>query len=176
MLVRANDYGELGIFEAADQWKVILLFIPGAICQIVLPIMSSITDTRTFRRTLLGNFALIGGISAILAIGSWILAPIIMPLYGKTFTNTMPLVYLAISTIPTALAQILEMTLYSRDKMWTCFGFNIIWGVATVGLSYLFLRNHQGASGIALAVLLAYLIKMICMGGYLFTQQKGGGG
>lgn len=176
MLVRANDYGELGIFEAADQWKVILLFIPGAICQIVLPIMSSITDTRTFRRTLLGNFALIGGISAILAIGSWILAPIIMPLYGKTFTNTIPLVYLAISTIPTALAQILEMTLYSRDKMWTCFGFNIIWGVATVGLSYLFLRNHQGASGIALAVLLAYLIKMICMGGYLFTQQKGGAG
>jgi len=91
-------------------------------------------------------------------------------------TNTIPLVYLAISTIPTALAQILEMTLYSRDKMWTCFGFNVIWGVATVGLSYLFLRNHQGASGIALAVLLAYLIKMICMGGYLFTQQKGGAG
>ena len=174
MLVRANDYGELGIFEAADQWKVILLFVPGAICQIVLPIMSSITDTRTFRRTLLGNFALIGGISAFLAIGSWVLAPFIIPLYGKTFTDFTPLVFLAISTIPTALAQILEMTLYSRDKMWTCFGFNIIWGIATVGLSYLFLRNNLGASGIALAVLLAYLIKMICMGGYLFIQQEGG--
>ena len=67
MLVRANDYGELGIFEAADQWKIILLFIPGAICQIVLPIMSSITDPQTFRRTLLGNLALIGGIATVLA-------------------------------------------------------------------------------------------------------------
>ena len=174
MLVRANDYGELGIFEAADQWKVILLFVPGAICQIVLPIMSSITDSRTFRRTLLGNFALIGGIATVLALASWILAPIIMPLYGKTFTDLTPLVFLAISTIPTALAQILEMTLYSRDKTWTCFGFNIIWGVATVGLSYVFLRNSQGASGIALAILLAYLIKMICMGCYLIIRQKGG--
>lgn len=174
MLVRANDYGELGIFEAADQWKVILLFVPGAICQIVLPIMSSITDSRTFRRTLLGNFALIGGIATVLALASWILAPIIMPLYGKTFTDLTPLVFLAISTIPTALAQILEMTLYSRDKTWTCFGFNIIWGVATVGLSYVFLRNSQGASCIALAILLAYLIKMICMGCYLIIRQKGG--
>jgi Na+-driven multidrug efflux pump len=58
--------------------------------------------------------------------------------------------------------------------MWTCFGFNIIWGVATIYLSYLFLHNSQGAAGIALAVLLAYLIKMVCMGGYLFIQQKGG--
>lgn len=174
MLVRANDYGELGIFEAADQWKIILLFIPGAICQIVLPIMSSITDPRTFRRTLLGNLALIGGIATVLALASWILAPVIMPLYGKTFTDFTPLVFLAISTIPTALAQILELTLYSRDKMWTCFGFNIIWGIATVGLSYMFLRNNQGASGIALAVLLAYILKMTCMGGYLFISKKGG--
>ena len=174
MLVRSNDYGELGTFEAADQWKIILLFIPGAICQIVLPIMSSITESRTFRRTLLGNIALIGGIATILVIISWLLAPVIMLLYGKAFTDYTPFVFLAISTIPTALAQILEMTLYSRDKIWTCFGFNIIWGIATVSLSYLFLRNNQGASGIALAVLLAYLLKMFCMGGYLFVQQKGG--
>lgn len=174
MLVRASNYGELGIFEAADQWKVILLFIPGAICQIVLPIMSSISDSRTFRRTLMGNLALIGSISATLAVSSWLLAAFIMPLYGKAFTNTMPLILLAISTIPTALAQILEMTLYSRDKMWTCLTFNILWGIAAVMLSYLFLHRQQGASGIALAILIAYSLKMICMGGYLLVFKKGG--
>lgn len=174
MLVKSNDYGELGIFEAADQWKVILLFIPGTICQIVLPIMSSITDSRTFRHTLMGNITLIGGIATVLAIASWILASFIMPLYGKTFTDTIPLILLAISTIPTALAQILEMTLYSRDKMWTCFTFNIFWGVTTVVLSYIFLHQHHGASGIALAILIAYCLKMLCMGSYLFLSKKGG--
>lgn len=175
MLVRVNDYGELGIFEAADQWKVILLFIPGAICQIVLPIMSSITDNRTFKRALLGNLALIGGISTVLAFLSWIASPFIMPLYGRNFTNTMPIILLAVSTVPTALAQIMEMTLYSRDKMWTCFTFNVLWGMTAVVFSYIFLQHQQGASGIAMAILIAYCMKMLCMGCYLFMSRKGGG-
>ncbi|MBQ1888248.1 MAG: oligosaccharide flippase family protein [Bacteroidales bacterium] len=175
MLVRAEHYGELGVFEAADQWKVIILFIPGTICQIVLPIMSSITDARVFRRTLMGNLALIGGVSAVLALVTWAAAPVIMPLYGKTFTDMAPLTYLALSTIPTALTQILEMTLYSRDKMWTCLVFNLIWGVSAVVLSHFLLLSHLGASGIALAVLVAYLVKMGCMGGYMLLDQRKGG-
>jgi peptidoglycan biosynthesis protein MviN/MurJ (putative lipid II flippase) len=174
MLVRASNYGELGIFEAADQWKVMLLFVPGAICQIVLPIMSSITDYHTFRRALIGNLALIGGIAALLACASWFIAPILMPLYGRTFTDTATLTALAFSTIPTALAQILEMTLYSREKMWTSFGFNIVWGISTVALAYLFLENQQGAFGIAMAILLAYILKLLCMGSYLSIITKGG--
>jgi O-antigen/teichoic acid export membrane protein len=174
MLVRASNYGELGIFEAADQWKVMLLFVPGAICQIVLPIMSSITDHRLFRKALIGNLALIGGIAAILALVSWFVAPILMPLYGRTFTDTATLTALAFSTIPTALAQILEMTLYSREKMWTSFGFNIVWGISTVALAYLFLENQQGAFGIAMAILLAYILKLLCMGSYLSIITKGG--
>lgn len=174
MLVRASNYGELGIFEAADQWKVMLLFVPGAICQIVLPIMSSITDHRLFRKALIGNLALIGGIAAILALVSWFVAPILMLLYGRTFTNTATLIALAFSTIPTALSQILEMTLYSREKMWTSFGFNIVWGISTVALAYLFLENQQGAFGIAMAILLAYILKLLCMGSYLSIITKGG--
>ena len=175
MLVRAEDYGELGIFEAADQWKVIILFIPGAICQIVLPIMSSITDNRLFRRTLAGNLVLIGGVTVVLALATWAAAPVIMPLYGKSFTDMAPLTYLALSTIPTALAQILEMTLYSRDRMWTCLIFNLVWGISAIAFSYILLQSHLGAGGIALAVLIAYTIKMGCMGGYMFLCQKKGG-
>ena len=175
MLVRAEDYGELGIFEAADQWKVIILFIPGAICQIVLPIMSSITDSRLFRRTLAGNLVLIGGVTVVLALATWAAAPVIMPLYGKSFTDMAPLTYLALSTIPTALAQILEMTLYSRDRMWTCLIFNLVWGISAIAFSYILLQSHLGAGGIALAVLIAYTIKMGCMGCYMFLCQKKGG-
>jgi peptidoglycan biosynthesis protein MviN/MurJ (putative lipid II flippase) len=97
-----------------------------------------------------------------------------MPLYGRTFTDTATLTALAFSTIPTALAQILEMTLYSREKMWTSFGFNIVWGISTVALAYLFLENQQGAFGIAMAILLAYILKLLCMGSYLSIITKGG--
>ena len=172
MLIHANGYGELGIFEAADQWKVILLFIPGAISQIILPILSSITEPAKFIKTLLGNIVIIGLISTGLAILIFFMAPIIMPLYGKAFDDLTPLAYIAISTIPTAISLILEMTLYSKDKMWISFAFNILWGVATVLLTYLFLQKGQGAAGLALAILAAYTFKMVCMGGYLFTNES----
>ena len=174
MLVKTSDYGELGLFEAADQWKIILLFIPGAIGQIVLPIMSSISNSDTLHKTLMGNLAIIGGVSVILALISWMIAPIIMPLYGKTFTDYTPLTVLALSTVPTALAQVLEMALYSRERMWTSFSFNMVWAIATLWLSYIFLEHNQGATGIAWAILLAYVIKMLCMGGFLIFVEKGG--
>ncbi len=175
ILVRSDGYGELGIFEAADQWKVIILFVPGAISQIVLPIMSSIKDSRQFFRTLMGNLVIIGVVSTLLAASIWLLAPIIMPLYGKTFTDMGPLTWLAISTIPTALAQIMEMTMYSRDKVWISLIFNILWGAATIVFSYVFLQDHLGAKGLAMAILVAYLLKMLCMGSYLaFAYRKGG--
>lgn len=38
LLVHDCGYESLGIYEAADQWKVIILFVPGAIANILLPI------------------------------------------------------------------------------------------------------------------------------------------
>ena len=172
MLVRADDFGELGIFEAADQWKVILLFIPGALSQIVLPILSSITDNHQFRRTLMANLAMVGGITTLMAVASFLLAPLVMPLYGKAFLSTAPMAVLATSTIPTAIAQILEMTLYSRDKMWTCLAFNILWGVAAILFAHLFLQQQMGATGLALAVLAAYVVKVVCFAMYILNPKK----
>lgn len=174
MLVRRCDYGELGLFEAADQWKVILLFIPGAISQIVLPIMSSITNKDTFRKALVGNMALMAGITTMLALISWFAAPIIMQLYGKAFTDPMTLTILSLSTIPTAVSQILEMTLYSQEKMWESFVINIIWGLVTIGLAYFFLQNGYGAAGIALAIMMAYCVKLLIMSFYVALTLKGG--
>lgn len=55
MLVRKDGFEELAIFEAADQWRVIILFIPTAISQILLPILSSysgITYKNKFNKIL----------------------------------------------------------------------------------------------------------------------------
>ncbi len=58
--------------------------------------------------------------------------------------------------------------------MWTSFSFNMVWAIATIWLSYIFLEHNQGATGIAWAILLAYVIKMLCMGGFLILVEKGG--
>lgn len=167
MLVRENGYAELGIFEAADQWKVIILFIPTTISQIVLPILSSMFDLRKFKKTLLVNILLITVVSSVIALLVAVLSPVIMPLYGQTFTDRMPLTLLAASTVFSAVSNVIEMSIYSRDKMWTCFGLNLLWAVILIVCSYVFLRQGMGASGLALSVLVAYVLKTIYIGIYM---------
>jgi heme/copper-type cytochrome/quinol oxidase subunit 4 len=172
MLVRNNGYGDLGVFEAADQWKIVIQFIPTAVCQITLPILSSINDNSKFRRTLMGILLLIGGISTFLALATLTAAPLLMPLYGSAFTNNAPLAILALSTIPTAIALVMEMMMYSREKMWTCLLFNIIWGIVAILFSHYYLMKGKGAESLALAILMAYLSKMALMGIYFILIQK----
>ena len=83
MLIHSEGYGELGIFEAADQWKVIILFIPTTVSQIVLPILSSLLDVHKFKRTLVLNILLIAVVSTVIALAVSLLSPYIMPLYGQ---------------------------------------------------------------------------------------------
>lgn len=169
MLVRCDGYGQLAIFEAADQWKVIILFVPGAISQIALPILSSVFDKKKFQNTLLANVGLIAIVSTVLALLVALLSPVIMPLYGQTFDDYTTLALLAASTVPSAVSNVFEMSIYSRDKMWTCFGFNIVWAVLTVLFAHVFLTAQMGAAALALAVLLSYLAKTAYMGVYMYA-------
>ena len=172
MLVSRSGYAELGIFEAADQWKVIILFIPTTVSQIVLPILSSLLDVHKFKKTLGLNILLIAVVSTVIALAVALLSPLIMPLYGQTFTDLMPLTLLAVSTIFSAVSNVIEMSIYSRDKMWTCFGLNLVWAALLIGLSELFLSQGMGASALALAVLLSYLLKTIYIGIYMMFLLK----
>ena len=165
MVVRATSYGELAIFEAADQWKVIILFIPTAVSQIVLPILSSTTDGKKFSKALLANIALIGIVSVVVAVIISILSPYIMPLYGSSFDNQTPLMLLAASTVFSSIANVIEMAVCSKEKMWQNFALNLVW--ATIMIVCAQMNINKGATGLALAVLISYAIKCILFALYL---------
>ncbi|WP_028908576.1 oligosaccharide flippase family protein [Xylanibacter ruminicola] len=165
MVVRATGYGELAIFEAADQWKVIILFIPTAVSQIVLPILSSTTDGKKFSKALLANIALIGVVSVVVAVIISILSPYIMPLYGSSFDNQTPLMLLAASTVFSSIANVIEMAVCSKEKMWQNFALNLVW--ATILIACAQINISKGATGLALAVLVSYAIKCILFSLYL---------
>ena len=125
ILVRAEGFQELAVFEAADQWKVIILFVPTAFSQIVLPILSSLhKEKTTFVSTLKYNMLIVGFTALLLSIGVMLFGGFIMRLYGATYDNSVPVQILAISTIFSALANVLEMAVYSLGKMWQCFAIN----------------------------------------------------
>lgn len=159
ILVKEAGYEELAIYEAADQWKIIILYIPMAISQIALPILSSIIkDQKSYIDTLILNTTVVGTISLLFVLLTILFSPYYILLYGPGYSNIAPLKILAWSTIFSSTANVLEMMLYSYERIWTCLGVNIAWGGITIGLAYVF--THQqglGASGLSYAILLSYV-------------------
>ena len=173
ILLQHDGYNSLALFEAADQWKVMMLFIPTAISQMVLPILTSIRQQRQqFRHVLLANIALIVGISSMITLLVLLLGGPIMQLYGKGFSDKMPLVYLALSNIFSAYSNIIEMSIYSKNKMWQAFVINLSWAIVLLVSAYGLVERGLNATGIALAVLIAYGLKSILATLYLTLFLK----
>lgn len=161
MLVNKNGFAELATYEIADQWKVIILFIPTAVSQIILPILSSLSrkeDVNKYKKVLKLNLLANGLVTFIVAFFVCLISKFIMRLYGSEYTDYITLIILSLSTIFNALANVVGLSISSRAKMWTGFGFNLIWASIILISTYLFLDMGMGAKGIALATLIAYAI------------------
>lgn len=169
MLVRHNGYDQLSIYEAADQWRIIILFIPTAISNVVLPILSGLVgkEEHKFWKVLKLNILLNSSIALIITVLVCLLGNWILNLYGPGFDNIRTLIILCSSTVFSAASTVIGLSISSRNKMWTGFAFNCGWALITILLSYIFINNELGSEGIALAVLCAYFIHSIIQLAYL---------
>lgn len=155
-------YAQMGIFEAANQWRIAILFIPGMVGQVVLPMLSNLHGTGDHTRywkVLKYNVLLNGGVGLLAAIslsgvGTWI-----MRSYGEGFEEGYwVLVVLVFSAVLVAINQVVGQAIASRGKMWIGFLLNCLWGGALLGFSAWFVFNGYGSFGLAMAYLLAYLL------------------
>lgn len=177
MLVNQPDgYAQMGIFDAANQWRVAILFLPTTISGITLPMLTdynSRNDRHGYLKALKYN-ALLNGVAALFsAIPIAIFSKSIMRLYGQDFSEGYwTLCLLSLSTILIALNSIIGQAISSRGKMWIGFLFNLFWAFALLTLSYLFLKSGFGAEGIAFALLVSYLVHSIWQSLYLKCLLK----
>ncbi len=174
ILTRNSGFEELAVYEAADQWKIIILFIPSAICQVVLPILSSIESEKSeFWKVLKYNLFLNASIATIISLIVIFASQYIMTLYGSCYKkDNVALCVLAMSTIFTSMASVVGASIQSRGKVWQGFGFNCLWALITIVTTSLLVRKGLGAVGPALAILFAYAIHTIFQLAYLKICEK----
>lgn len=161
MIARYSGFSELGIYEAADQWRVIILFIPAALSNIILPILSSYIgtdETSTYKRALKMNISLNVGVSSVMAIAVSLLSRLILKSYGPGFDAPIVLIFLACSTVFSAFATVVGMSIVSQGKTWIGLLFNLVWALMFVAFSYMSLQAGYGASGVAFSLMTAYLL------------------
>lgn len=159
-LVRETNFGEIAIYNAADQIRAFILFIPTSLSAIILPVLTNIKHSKeqnSYNQVLSLNIIVNISISAFVALLICILSKPILHLWGNEYNDIIPLIILAVSAIFSSFATVVGQAIASQGKMWIGFICNLIWAVIVVVLSIAFVRNGLGAKGLALAILIAYI-------------------
>ncbi len=154
-----EGYAQLGLYTAADRWRLLILFVPTSVFGMVVPVLSNLYgagDLLGFKRVFRANVLLNSGLALTLASVVTVCAPRIMSVFGKTFHSGWPiLAILAFSALPEALNTVLGHPLIVADAMWWRCGFDLLLAAVLVGSAFVFIPRW-GAIGLALAYFLAF--------------------
>jgi O-antigen/teichoic acid export membrane protein len=157
MLVnQPNGLAEMGVYNAATQWRQMMLFLPGLIAQVALPIMASTAQSSTQQQIRL-NFRINLIVTVPLLLILSLASPVILKIYGNSFADSW-LVFVLVMCA--AFLQVLQSPIVTywaaTGRMWANFMANLFWGFSLIVLSRLFI--HKGALGISLALVSSFAI------------------
>jgi len=164
-LIRHTGFGEMAIYDVAEQWYFVLLFIPNSLSGIILPLLTNTTSEGTekqYKKLINLNLLLNFSITLLIAVFIAIFSPLIYSFYGKDFINNTPLLILLLTAVICATNNVLGQVIASKGKMWLGFGVNSLWGLWLVLFSLLFIGEYSlGAIGLAYAMLASYVLHSI---------------
>jgi O-antigen/teichoic acid export membrane protein len=168
-----DGYGELGLFNAANQWRMALLLLPSVLIRVALPLMaSSVHPERSeeFGKTLLLTQSLT--VTVVLPAGALLMfmADFIMGMYGREFVHGAPVLIgvicsIMISSIGSAAGAAIE----ARGKMWRGLALNLSWGVVLIAIVWLTAAEY-GARALAFGSAVAYMV--LSLWGFLYVREE----
>ena len=171
LIRQPNGYAELGVYAAADRWRLAILFIPASIAGPMLSMLSNLRgdgNTASFKRLFRTNLALTVGLVALLAIAIGCSAPLAMRLFGTGYVNgSKVLAVLACSAIAESLNTFLGQPLVTHS-MWKRFWFDALLIVSLLTSGWFLIPRWRGV-GLAAAYGLAFMLTSFLL---LVYQRK----
>lgn len=167
VLVNQPDgYAALGVFNAAERWRQLLLFLPAALAPVVLASLSHLhgSDDRAGFRRLLGLNLWVGvGTVAVPALALALAAPLAMSLFGDEYRDgSSTLMLLAGAAVASVANTLLGQVLVSRGRIGVRVALDLLLA-GVLALSAWLAVPHLGAAGLALANLLAYGVAALAL-------------
>ncbi len=154
-----DGYTQLGIFNAANLWRTMITFIPTAIGNVMIPMIISEKNNSKVEKlnVLLGLIIVIA-----FSIPLLVFPELLSYLYGRDYQGrdfTVALVLVVLVSIIWSYGDGISRKMISNNLMWWGLLSNSIWGIAYI--SFVILFKELGASGLALALLFAYIISIV---------------
>lgn len=163
MLVnQPSGYKEMGVFNAANQCRTLLLFLPGILASVNTPVLSSlfgVGDFRGFRRVLVTTVKGTICITLPIIVLGFMAKDSIIGWYGAGFSDRGMVLGITLLTMGVLAIEIpFAQVMVAANRMWLGMLMNAGWGVAVLVTTWLLGQRHMGAEGLALAYLVSYLI------------------
>ncbi|MBO7611909.1 MAG: oligosaccharide flippase family protein [Elusimicrobia bacterium] len=175
IVARSTNFSEIAIYSVADQWRMVLLFVPSALSRIVLPILSNLYSDNnmiSYLKALKYNIILNMSTTIISFIGLLLFSSFLLKLYGLEKIAIYPMLILGASTIFASIGNVVGQAIISRAKTWIGFLFNLLWGIMIILFTILFLNFFTGSQSLALAVLSSYILHTIFQSIYFYYITK----
>jgi O-antigen/teichoic acid export membrane protein len=170
-----DGYAQMGLFQAAAQWRTAILFLPATLGHAFLPVLSNMVgkrDEASYRKILRTSVTINATVAVVAACVVCVAAPLILRGYGRDFAGGQPvLVVLALASVLSATVGMVGQAIISAGEMWLGFALNGVWGGVVLGATWLLRR--EGAYGFAIANLIAYSVHLVTsFVAYRVTAQR----
>ena len=156
LLANRSGYAEAGVFNAAFQWQMAILFLSNAVSNIGLPMLSNVwadRDSAKYKRCLAINFVLTAGPAFGIAVPLAIGATRIMRMYGTAFEHgATALVLLSAAAVLSAMNITIGHVIWSLEATMAGALLAFLRGGTLVLATYALAGN--GAIGLAAAYLI----------------------
>jgi O-antigen/teichoic acid export membrane protein len=165
-----GGFGELGLFNAANQWRILIITLPGFLSSAMFPVISEthgLEDKSDFIKAVSLNFHIIWTVSFPLTIITIIAGKELTSFFGKQFSGTTPiLAILMVAVFLNVVNNVVGVTLAGSGKMWIGALMNVGWSGVLIIASLIWIPS-LGGFGLALAYLLAYLFHTLWQMAYV---------
>lgn len=166
---------QMGLFSAAHQMRIVILYVPGLVATAGLPVLTHLwkhTSGNEYFRLIRLKVAIGFITSSLVAIPAILAAPWIMAGFGPGYPDGVPVLrVLAGTAIITATLNMIGQAIISEGRMWTGLLLNFIWAGVLISLSWYWIPSH-GALGLAWANLAAFSVHLIAFSVYVLRRSR----
>lgn len=155
LLAKFSNFGEVGIYNATQQWSSVILFIPGALRNVILSHISSTTDNHKQQVKILKRMLLINFLATFIPfIVVFIFSGFIEKMYGKSFVSLKTVLNVSVfTTIFSCMSTVFYQYFLAINKVWISFwcrlGMSVVVIVLFIGIMKL--TGGGGSSALHMA-------------------------
>jgi O-antigen/teichoic acid export membrane protein len=180
LINQPNGYAEMGMFNAANQWRTVIMFLPAVVSQVAMPMMCAVSkdaepgSANAFRNLLDFAQSLIVALVFPFAVLLMFTATWIMSLYGGAFARGADIVIaVSCAAMLAATGSATGSAIMSQGRVWLGLAINLSWAAVTLTISW-FTVPIAGAKALALASAAGYLLTSVWAFAVLAPQLPSG--